>query len=143
MISSIHHINFIVRNLDRAVNQYQKALGLGAFIFDSLDKRAVKTARIKLGQTWLVLVQPIDQTSEPARYLEKHGEGFFLLSLGTDDLDQQLKNYHNNSPASSLTARRRGLENWHIADLSINDFFGAQIQLTQLKKEKKEKKEVN
>ena len=137
MISHVHHINFIVKNLDNAVDQYQKALGLEGFIFDSLEKRAVKTARVKLGQTWLVLVQPTDQASEPARYLEQNGEGFFLLSLGTDDLDRQLKHYSDNSPASSLIARRRGLENWSIADLSIDDFFGAQIQLTEEHEDKK------
>jgi len=137
MISHIHHINFIVKDLNRAVDQYQNALGLEGFIFDSLEKRAVKTARIKLGQTWLVLVQPTDKTSVPARYLETNGEGFFLLSLGTDDLDRQLEHYSDNSPESSLIARRRGLENWHIADLSIDDFFGAQIQLTEEQTEQK------
>lgn len=131
MISHIHHINFIVEDLENAVLRYQKTLNLGEFIFDALKKRAVKTARIKLGETWLVLVQPIDKTSIPARFLKEHGEGFFLMSLGTDDLDAQLKIYADNGSPLSVPARRQGLDNWAIADLSVNDYFGAQIQLTQ------------
>lgn len=132
MISHIHHINFIVRNLESAVAQYQKSLGLNEFTFDDLDGRAVRTARTKLGDTWLVLVQPTNNNSVPARFLDENGEGFFLMSLSTDDLDDQLKNYADNNPKSA-TSSRRGLENWYVSDLSIDDFFGVQIQLTQEK----------
>ena len=131
MISHIHHINFIVENLDRAVDQYQNRLNLNGFIFDTLAQRGVKTARIKLGDTWLVLVQPTDKTGIPARFLSEHGEGFFLISLGTDDLDAQLKHFEKTQSNSSGINRRRGLENWSIADLPIDDFYGAQLQLTE------------
>ena len=131
MITRIHHINFIVENLDLAVAKYQESLGLGDFIFDSLEARAVKTARVKLGETWLVLVQPIDKTSVPALYLKEHGEGFFLMSLGTDDLEAQLKHFEEKHAKTPSIARRRGLEGWAIADLPFDDFFGAQLQLTE------------
>lgn len=132
MISHIHHINFIVKNLDYAVAQYQKKLNLGDFIYANLKLRAVKTARIKLGSTWLVLVQPTDDTSVPARFLREHGEGFFLMSLGTDDLDAQLKHYEDQHQNKLGIVRREGLESWEIADLPIDDFFGVQVQLTEI-----------
>ena len=131
MISHIHHINFIVKNLDSAVAQYQKRLNLGEFIFDTLAPRGVKTARIKLGDTWLVLVQPTNKTGLPARFLDEHGEGFFLISLGTDDLDAQLKYFEKTYSKSPHIERRQGLENWQIADLPVEDFFGVQLQLTE------------
>lgn len=131
MISHIHHINFIVKNLDSAVAQYRKRLNLGEFIIDTLALRGVKTARIKLGDTWLVLVQPTNETGFPASFLNEHGEGFFLLSLGTDDLDAQLKNFEKTYTKSPHVERRRGLENWLIADLPREDFFGVQLQLTE------------
>ena len=131
MISHIHHINFIVENLGGAVARYQKNLGLGDFIFDTLTPRAVKTARIKLGDTWLVLVQPTDKNSLPALFLKENGEGFFLMSLGTDDLDAQLKDYEDKQSKPPSISRRRGLENWAIADLPSDDFFGVQVQLTE------------
>jgi methylmalonyl-CoA/ethylmalonyl-CoA epimerase len=131
MITHIHHINFIVKDLDSAVAQYSKMLGVSAFTFDSLATRAVKTARVKLGDTWLVLVQPINEVSEPARYLRENGEGFFLISLGTDDLENQLENWQRHSQQTIAVSRRHGLENWSIADLPPNDFFGVQVQLTE------------
>ncbi|MBX2846771.1 MAG: VOC family protein [Acidiferrobacterales bacterium] len=132
MISKIHHINFIVRDLRTAVARYQKYLGLGEFQFDSLAKRKVVTARIKLGDSWLVLVQPTDGQGSVAKYLEQHGEGFFLLSFATDDLDSQLKSFEQQMQSNErLEKPRQGLENWRVCDLPMQTFFGAQIQLTQ------------
>jgi len=76
-------------------------------------------------------VQPTDTNSEPARYLKENGEGFFLISLGTDDLIEQLGLWgKEHQQAVSLTPRQ-GLENWSVADLPSSEFFGAQFQLTQ------------
>ena len=100
MITHIHHINFIVKDLDSATTQYRKRLNLGEFTYDELAQRAVKTARIKLGDTWLVLVQPLDQDSVPAKFLKENGEGFFLISLGTDCLL-----YTSPSPRDLSTSR--------------------------------------
>ena len=102
----IHHINFIVKDLEVQVKRYQDMLGLGEFEFEQLPKRGVATARILLGQTWLVLVSPLRADSLPGRYLQKNGEGFFLLSLGIKGLDAALKDYEAaNSIITSSTAR--------------------------------------
>lgn len=143
MISHLHHINFIVRDLDAAVARYATVLGLNDFIVDALDQRSVITARIKIGETWLVLVQPIGDNSEPARYLRKFGEGFFLLSFATADIDHHfaqldtlldtsgdLPTDNNNIDTTSCEARQ-GLDDWTVADLPMSAFFGAQLQLTQ------------
>lgn len=125
MISHLHHINFIVRDLKSAVHRYQKTLGFGEFIYDSLDTRGVITARIMVGDTWIVLVQPTDSTSKPGQYLERHGEGFFLLSFATDRLNDML------NASNQAIEKRYGLENWQVADFPEDKFFGAQFQLTQ------------
>ncbi len=124
-ISHLHHINFIVHDLEEAVQRYQQNLGLSEFIFDPLPKRGVKTARVMLGEVWLVLVQPTNPNSEPGKYLQQHGEGFFLLSLATNDLDDTI------GRLGLDLDKRRGLENWQVADLPKEMFFGAQLQLTE------------
>ena len=133
MISHIHHLNFLVRDLDAAVHSYQTLLGLGEFQFDELPQRKVNTARIRLGQTWLVLVQPTDQDSVPARHLAEHGEGFFLLSLATDDLDETLQKIEQQGGVIDPARRRTGLDGWQIADLEPTQFQGIQLQLTEEK----------
>ena len=87
-VTSIHHINFLVKDLAKGISRYQQLLGLGDFIVDDLPGRGVKTARIALGEQWLVLVQPVDMEAVPGKHLAEHGEGFFLISYAVEDLQQ-------------------------------------------------------
>ncbi|MEM7284397.1 MAG: VOC family protein, partial [Pseudomonadota bacterium] len=88
MLNRIHHINFVVHDLDQGINLYEK-LGLGPFLKDTLKKRDALTARTRIGDSWLVLVQPTDAQGAPGRHLAEHGEGFFLISFETDDLNEE------------------------------------------------------
>ena len=86
MAHAIHHLNFIVRELDQAVPAWERLRGMPVARRDELTERGVITARFRLGDTWLVLVQPTRADSVPGRFLAAHGEGFFLLSLGVASL---------------------------------------------------------
>ena len=128
-ISGIHHINFLVRDLDEAEARYRELLGLGPAIRGELTGRGVLTARFRLGESWLVLVQPTGDEGEPARMLREQGEGFMLLSLSVDDLDAALAD--TRATGGEVSAVRTGLEGWRIADLAASDIFGAQLQLCE------------
>lgn len=131
MISHIHHINFLVKDLDEGVARYEELLGKNTFQFDDLEGRNAKTARAKVGETWLVLVQPLGNDGVPAKHLREHGEGFFLMSLGTDNLNQTLEKVESDTDIEFPTPERAGLDNWRVIDFKIEQFFNAQIQLTQ------------
>ena len=87
----IHHINFVVRDLDEAMPRFQKALGLRPFKVIEHRPRGAQIACSKIGESWLVLVCPYDPDSVPGKHLAKHGEGFFMLSIGYDDIVRQLE----------------------------------------------------
>ncbi len=131
MISHIHHINFLVKDLDQAISRYEVLFGNNAFRIDALKQRAVKTARAKLGDTWFILVQPTDTDSVPAKHLKDYGEGFFLMSLATDDIEQEQKHINNHLEHPFPTPERQGLDNWRVIDCRPEQFFAAQLQLTE------------
>ncbi len=128
-IRGIHHINFLVRDLDQAELRYREMLGLGPALRDPLPGRGVLTARFRLGDAWLVLVQPTGEEGEPARLLREHGEGFMLLSLNVADLDEAAANA--SAAGVPVGPERRGLEGWRVADLDSGETFGAQLQLCE------------
>jgi len=127
----IHHINFLVRDLDLAEQRYRELLGLPAAIRDELPARSVRTARFKLGETWLVLVQPLGEEGEPARHLREHGEGFFLISFGVDDLDAAMARASAAGADFTSAQPRQGLDSWRIIDIDAAATFGAQLQLAE------------
>ena len=132
-VDRIHHINFLVRDLDAAEARYRSVLGLGPAIREELSARNVMTARFKVGESWLVLVQPTSEEGEPARHLREHGEGFFLISFGVDDLDTAMRRGRDAGGSFTTNEPRTGLEGWRIIDFHPADTFGAILQLTEEK----------
>jgi methylmalonyl-CoA/ethylmalonyl-CoA epimerase len=129
MASQVHHINFIVRDLDAAIATYENILNMPVTARDELEARGIISARFQLGPTWLVLVQPVKSGTIPARFLEEHGEGFFLMSLQVDSLEMQSERL---GEAMFSSEERRGIEDWHVRDLDAAQTFGAQLQLTSI-----------
>lgn len=129
---SVHHINFIVADLEASVKNYQAYLGLGPFEFEDLPKRGAQTARIKIGDMWLVLVSPLREDTVPGQYLKQHGEGFFLLSFGVADLDKALATYEARGALGPKPKIRRGLMDWRVTDLQTEAVLGAKFHLTEI-----------
>ena len=127
---NIHHINFVVANLDHAVERFEGILGQPVTARDALPNRGALTARFKLGRSWLVLVQPVDPEGAPGQHLARHGEGFFLCSFGVDDLDAHLDRL--GATGIPLAGRsRQGLDNWWVQDLDPDHTLGEHLQFTE------------
>ena len=115
------------------MRSYKNILGLGDFEFAELPERGVSTARVQLGGVWLVLVSPHSEDSVPGRHLKKHGEGFFLLSFGVDDLAASLADFAQRGVISDPDIIRRGLLDWQVADLETAATLGEMFHLTENK----------
>lgn len=127
----IHHINFIVKDLDEGIEHYEKILGQGIFVKDELTQRGVVTARANLEGQWFVLVQPIDMQLAPGRHLKQHGEGFFLLSFEVDNMERSVTAIEARGLEFADSADRKGLLNWWVRDLEKRNASEMQIQLCE------------
>ena len=131
MVTGIHHINFLVRDLESAVARYQQLLGVSEVLYGDLAGREVRTARFRVGDVWWVLVPPTTNGSVAARHLEPHGEGFFLLSLEVDSLDAAMAQVTSAGGEFANVEPRQGLADWQVIDLNAEQFFGTQLQLCE------------
>ncbi|MEZ5498077.1 MAG: VOC family protein [Steroidobacteraceae bacterium] len=127
MVTGVHHINFLVRDLDAARERFS-SLGLKFESPVTLPARGVVTSRARLGNVWLVLVQPQSMDSLPGRRLAAQGEGIFLVSFEVDDLDSAVAAIGENGGRVSGDPRH-GLDDWQVIDLDPTAFCGAALQL--------------
>ena len=125
----IHHLNFIVRDLDSAMDRFERVLDVEPFSLVDHAPRGANVAKTRVGDSWLVLVCPYDADSVPGRYLAEHGEGFFLVSFGVDDLDSQLAALDAAGVDLVDKSPRDGILDWEVAD--VGELHGALVQLTQ------------
>ncbi len=123
-IAGVHHLNFVVSRLDDHLGALEAALGVTAIV-EALPARGARTARLPLGASWLVLVEPTRPDGVPGRFLEQHGEGFFLLSLGVCNFDEAA------AALAAGSAERRGLDGWRIADLATSLPGGGVLQIAE------------
>ncbi len=125
LLTHIHHINFVVADLQKSIAYFSKLLAQQPTV-ENLPERNVKTARYEIGQSLLVLVQPLSDKGAVADILASKGEGIFLLSFATQSIDEALHDLE-----LSYTEKRTGLEAWSICDISPIEQFGAILQLTE------------
>jgi methylmalonyl-CoA/ethylmalonyl-CoA epimerase len=134
VLNCVHHINFIVADIDAAVEAYRNTLGLGPFEYEQLPDRDVVTARVLVGDVWIVLVSPQREDSVAGRYLSDHGEGFFLMSFGVEDLDLAVAELTQRGAMPADSESRSGLLGWRVADLETEDSLGVRFHVTQTTK---------
>ncbi len=126
MSAGIHHINFVVADLNLALPVWEALLQRPPDSLDHLAERGVDIARFQLGDTWLVLVQPVRENTVVARHLETHGEGFLLMSLGVGNLDEQVERLGEDFFSGPA---RHGLDDWQVRDIDPAQLCGARLQL--------------
>ena len=88
--SRVHHVAYIVRDIDASLAFYRDTLGLPVGLVLPIESDEVIVAFLEIGETKIELVQPTDDHDRVARFLEKKGEGFHHVCFETPDVDATL-----------------------------------------------------
>ena len=104
----IDHICFAVKNLDSAMEVYRDTMGLEPHGVYTAHVEKIRVARYYLGTVALELMEPTEPDSDVGRFLEKKGEGFFLISYRVDDVAEGLKEL-NGKGYKTIDAKPRKL----------------------------------
>lgn len=85
------HIGIAVSDLDEAIKLYRDVLGL-----ELEDNREIKEMKMRValfstgGETQIELIQPTDNETALAKFIEKRGEGIHHIALEVDDIESAL-----------------------------------------------------
>ena len=128
-LTHVHHVNLLVRDIESAKRAYRAHFNID-FIDESLPSRGVLTSRFRVGESWVVLIQPIAE-GEPMRQLRERGEGLFLLSLGVVQTEDAVQAHvrNNDQAGGALSDVRDGISGWRIADFEVAGEPKGQLQL--------------
>ncbi len=90
MLSKIHHVGVVVRDLEQAYGFWRDVLGLPVMVVKTVVDQDVTAALLKVGESEIELLQPLSDTSGIGKFLAKRGEGIHHLCFETDDVDAEL-----------------------------------------------------
>jgi methylmalonyl-CoA epimerase len=134
MIKYISHIGIAVKNLDEAIEVYEK-LGLQLESIEEVPSQMVKVAFFPCGETRLELLMPTSPESPIAKFIENRGEGIQHIALAVDNVTEELNKAKENGFRLIDTQPRPGSHNSEIAFLHPKSTLGVLIELCQEKED--------
>ena len=89
-IEKIDHICFAVKDLDSARKRYEGDLGFKLDTLYTAESEKIRVARYYIGDVAIELMEATGPDSEVARFIERRGEGFYLISYRVPDVSAAL-----------------------------------------------------
>lgn len=90
-VKEIDHICFAVKSLKQARKVYEGLMGLQPACEYTAEQEGIRVIRYYAGSVAIEIMEPTNSTCEVARFLDRHGEGFFLISYRVDNVEETLK----------------------------------------------------
>ena len=91
MLSKIHHVGIVVRDLEQAYGFWRDVLGLPVHKVQTVVDQDVRAALLTIGGSEIELLQPLSDKSGIGKFLAKRGEGLHHLCFETDDVHAELE----------------------------------------------------
>jgi methylmalonyl-CoA/ethylmalonyl-CoA epimerase len=86
MLGDVIELSVVVKNLDEAVARYAKLFGLKVHHRGESKEFGFKNAILPTGIGHIELLQPTDPTKAVGRFLERRGEGVYLVGFECADI---------------------------------------------------------
>lgn len=127
----LDHIGIIVKSIDDSLKIWQGLFGLKLHMVKNVLDQKVKVAILKLGETYIELIEPADQESSVYKFLEKRGEGLHHLCFEVDDIEKMLSEMKKNGIKLIDEAPRIGATGKKIAFVRPKNMGGVLIELCE------------
>jgi methylmalonyl-CoA epimerase len=129
-IGRIHHVALIVRSIDDSLGLWRDALALELETVMDIPSDHVRIAFLGVGESKIELVEPTDDTTGVARFLESKGEGFHHVCFEVPNLAETLLRLEIDGIELIDSAPRRGAEG-PVAFLHPRSCHGVLVELIE------------
>ena len=129
-IGRIHHVALIVRSIEDSLGLWRDALSLELETVMDIPSDHVRIAFLGVGESKIELVEPTDDTTGVARFLESKGEGFHHICFEVPNLAETLLRLEIDGIELIDSAPRRGAEG-PVAFLHPRSCHGVLVELIE------------
>ncbi|MDR2083422.1 MAG: methylmalonyl-CoA epimerase [Bacteroidales bacterium] len=130
-LNHIEHIGIAVKSIEESLPYYENILGLKCYNIEVVADQKVKTAFFKLGQTKIELLEPTDEESTIAKFIEKRGEGIHHIAYSVDNVKAALEELKDKDVKLIDADPRNGAEGLRIAFLHPKATGGVLTELCE------------
>ena len=91
MFRKLKAVSLAVRNAEEAMRTYTQTFGLPPSPIEEHPMFGYRGPRLRVGDAILDLLEPTDPSSPVARFIQRRGEGLYLITLEVDNLEGYVK----------------------------------------------------
>lgn len=129
-LGKVHHVALIVRSIEDALVLWRDLLGLELETVMDIEHDRVRIAFLGVGESKVELVQPTDDSTGVARFLETKGEGFHHVCFEVPNLAETLLRLEIDGLELIDSAPRRGAEG-PVAFIHPRSCHGVLVELIE------------
>lgn len=127
----IDHIAIAVRSLDDALATYKQVWKLEPDHIERGETDRITEAMLPIGDAHLQLLEPTDEESTVAKFIERRGEGLHHIAIRVDDIEAELEELRKAGAELIDTQPRIGGGGHRVAFVHPKTTHGLLIELVE------------
>ena len=131
LLIEIDHIAIAVRDLEAAIDYYQRAFGATVAHREVVVSDGVEEALLKVAESYIQLLTPTSADSPVAKSIEKRGEGLHHIAYRVANCAEALASMIAAGATPLDKAPRPGSRGTTVAFIHPKGSFGTLIELVQ------------
>jgi len=131
LLTEIDHIAIAVRDLEAAIDYYQRAFGATVTHREVVASDGVEEALLKVAESYIQLITPTSADSPVAKSIEKRGEGLHHIGYRVANCAEALASMIAAGATPLDKAPRPGSRGTTVAFIHPKGSFGTLIELVQ------------
>jgi methylmalonyl-CoA/ethylmalonyl-CoA epimerase len=131
VLGRIHHVAYVVADIDAALGRLGPAFGLSAGVREVMEDQGVEAVLCGPPGGAVELIRPLDPEAPIARFLESRGEGFHHVAFEVDDLEAALRHLRARGAELIDERPRAGLGGHLVAFVHPRSANGVLTELVQ------------
>ena len=133
MIKRVYGMNIAVKNLDEAVKRYESIFEVKSEPFTEFAFPGLIGARFNINGFFIHLISYTSEETSVAKFLNTRGEGIFLVSLETDNIEKDVEELKKKGLVFALKEIVTGSFG-KVNFVHPKSTHGVQLEIYQLKK---------
>lgn len=131
----IEHIGIAVRDLDTAIQIYEKLLGTPCYKKETVENEKVDTGFFRTGESKVELLGATDESSVISKFLRKKGEGMHHIAFAVDDIQAEMDRLQKEGFTLLSEKPKAGADNKLVVFVHPKNSSGVLVELCQQRKD--------
>lgn len=127
----IDHVGIAVKNLDEAIDTYEKILNTTCYKREVVESENVDTAFFQTGESKVELLGGTSPDSVITAYIQKRGEGIHHIAFEVDDIKSEMNRLSEEGFTLLNKKPKKGADNKLVVFLHPKNNHGVLVELCQ------------